>query len=88
MAAEQLLTPYIASQHLAEVTEPACSQPPTGAVGETFACYALKPEDLVIALRATIGEERLISLELITDQLAPSTTTSTTTTLVAATTTT
>ncbi len=78
-AAEQLLTPYIASEHLAEVTEPACSQPPTGAVGETFACYALKPDDLVIALRATIGDDRLISLELISDQM-PTTTTSTTST--------
>jgi len=79
-AAEQLLTPYIASEHLAEVTEPACSEPPTGSVGETFACYALKPGDLVIALRATIGSDRLISLELITDQIATTTTTSTTTT--------
>lgn len=79
-AAEQLLTPYIASQHLAEVTEPACSEPASGEVGETFACYALKPGDLVIALRATIGSDRLISLELITDQMATTTTASTTTT--------
>jgi hypothetical protein len=74
MAAEQLLVPYIASEQSAEVTEPACSQPPTGAVGETFACYALKPGDLVIALRATIGEDRLITLELITDQVATTST--------------
>jgi len=45
--------------------------PATAAIGETFACYALKPGDLVIALRATIGEERLISLELITNQSEP-----------------
>lgn len=79
-AAEQLLAPYISSEFLAEVTEPACSQPPTGSVGETFACYALKPDDLVIALRATIGDDRLISLELITDQIPTTTTTTTTTT--------
>src|SRR6266508_5523703 len=71
LAAEQLLTPYIASEHLVDVTDPACSVPATGAIGETFACYALKPGDLVIALRATIGEDRLISLELITDQSEP-----------------
>jgi hypothetical protein len=29
----------------------------------------------VIALRATIGEERLVTLELITDQTPPTTTT-------------
>ena len=75
-AAEDLLVGYIASQNDVEVTDPACSEPPTGAVGETFACYALKPGDLVIALRATIGEERLVTLELITDQVP--TTTSTT----------
>jgi hypothetical protein len=76
-AAEGLLTGYIASQHGVDVTDPACSEPASGAVGETFACYALKPGDLVIALRATIGEERLITLELITNQ-EPTTTTTTT----------
>ena len=74
-AAEDLLVGYIASQHDVDVTDPACSEPPTGAVGETFACYALKPGDLVIALRATIGEERLVTLELITNQTPPTTTT-------------
>jgi hypothetical protein len=74
-AAEDLLVGYIASQHDVDVTEPACSEPPTGAVGETFACFALKPGDLVIALRATIGDERLITLELITNQVATTTTT-------------
>lgn len=88
-AAEQLLVPYIASEQGVEVTEPACSQPSTGAVGETFACYALKAGDLVVALRATIGDDRLITLELITEQMATTTTTSstsstTTTTTVAA----
>lgn len=77
-AAEQLLVPYIASEQGVEVTEPACSQPSTGAVGETFACYALKAGDLVVALRATIGDDRLITLELITEQMATTTTTSST----------
>ena len=71
LAAEHLLVPYVASQYLVTVTDPACSVPSTGAIGETFACYALKPDDLVIALRATIGEDRLISLVLITNQPAP-----------------
>ena len=71
LAAEQLLVPYVASQFLVTVSDPACSEPTTGAIGETFACYALKPDELVIALRATIGEERLISLELITNQTVP-----------------
>ncbi len=75
LAAEELLPGYIESQHGVEVTDPACSEPPTGAVGETFACYALKPGDLVIALRATIGEERLVTLELITNQNPTTTTT-------------
>ena len=74
-AAEDLLIGYIASQHDVDVTDPACSEPPTGEVGETFACYALKPGDLVIALRATIGEERLVTLELITNQTPTTTTT-------------
>jgi hypothetical protein len=73
-AAEELLVGYIASQHDVEVTDPACSEPASGAVGETFACYSLKSGDLVIALRATIGEERLITLELITNQVATTTT--------------
>ena len=73
-AAEDLLVGYIQSQHDVEVTDPACSEPASGAVGETFACYALKSGDLVIALRATIGEERLITLELITNQVATTTT--------------
>ena len=71
LAAEQLLAPYIASQILVAVTDPACSVPETGAIGETFVCYAMKPGDLVIALRATIGEERLITLELVTNQSEP-----------------
>ena len=75
LVAEELLPGYIESQHRVEVTDPACSEPPTGAVGETFACYALKPGDLVIALRATIGEERLLTLELITNQNPTTTTT-------------
>lgn len=79
LAAEELLPGYIASQYVVEVTDPACSEAPTGAVGETFACYALKPGDLVVALRATIGEQRLVTLELITNQ-EPTTTTTTTTT--------
>lgn len=73
-AAEDLLLGYIASQHGVQATEPACSEPSSGAVGEVFACYALKPGDLVIALRATIGEERLVTLELITEQVATTTT--------------
>jgi hypothetical protein len=73
-AAEDLLIGYIASQYDVDVTDPACSEPASGAAGETFVCYALKSRDLVIALRATIGEERLITLDLITNQV-PTTTT-------------
>ncbi len=71
LAAEHLLVPYVASEYLVSVTDPACSVPSTGAIGETFACYALKPDDLVIALRATIGEDRLISLVLISNESPP-----------------
>ena len=33
-----------------------------------FTCYGLKPGNLVIALRATVGPQRLIELELLVDQ--------------------
>lgn len=67
-AAEGLIGPWLLSQREVEVTDVACSAPPTGAAGEQFVCYGLKPGDLVIALRATIAAERLINLELIADQ--------------------
>ena len=41
-------------------------------------CYALKPDDLVIALRATIGPQRLVELELLLDEQTTTTTTTTT----------
>lgn len=78
-AAEDLIASYIASEYGETVTNEACSVPPTGAVGEEFACYALKSGDLVIALRATVAEDRLIELELILDQTEATTTTSATT---------
>ena len=67
-AAEELIATYIESEFGVEVTDAACSVPPAGAVGDEFACYALKPGNLVIALRATVGEQRLIELELLVDQ--------------------
>lgn len=73
-AAEGLIPSYIQSQFDVAVTDAACSKPDTGAAGEQFVCYALKPGDLVIALRATIGDERLVELTLITDQQATTTT--------------
>ena len=48
--------------------------PPSGDVGDEFACYGLKPGNLVIALRATVGPQRLVELELLVDQPAPTTT--------------
>jgi hypothetical protein len=78
-AAQGLVSAYIDSRFDAAVVDPACSLPTTGAVGDEFVCYALRPGDLVIALRATIGDDRVITLALITDQGAPTTTTTTTT---------
>jgi hypothetical protein len=74
-SAQSLVSAYIESQFGATVTDAACSLPPTGAVGDHFVCYALRPGDLVIALRATIGDDQLITLALITDEGAPTTTT-------------
>jgi hypothetical protein len=73
-AAEELLGAYVESEYGVAVTDAACSVPPTGAVGDQFVCYALQPGALVIALRATVGEQRLIGLELLFDQ-PPTTTT-------------
>jgi hypothetical protein len=78
-AAQTLVPMYIQKEYGAAVTDAACSLPPTGAVGDEFVCYALRQDDLVIALRATIGDQQLITLALITDQGAPTTTTTTTT---------
>jgi hypothetical protein len=72
-AAEELIAAYIRSEFGVPVTDAACSVPATGDVGEQFACYALKPDDLVIVLRATIGSQRLIELELLFDQVAATT---------------
>ena len=77
-AAQTLVPMYIQKEYGAAVTDAACSLPPTGAVGDEFVCYALRQDDLVIALRATIGDQQLITLALITDQGAPTTTTTTT----------
>jgi hypothetical protein len=79
-AAEELLATYIESELGFAVTDSACSVPPTGDVGDEFACYALKSDDLVVALRATVGPQRLIELELLLDQTAPTTTSTTSTT--------
>ncbi len=76
-AAQTLVPMYIQKEYGAAVTDAACSLPPTGAVGDEFVCYALRQDDLVIALRATIGDQQLITLALITDQGAPTTTTTT-----------
>jgi hypothetical protein len=73
-AAEELIGAYIESEFGVEVTDAACSVPATGDVGDEFACYGLKPGNLVIALRATVGEQRLIELELLVDQSATTTT--------------
>jgi hypothetical protein len=78
-AAEELLGAYIQSEFGVTVADAACSVPPSGEVGSEFACYGLKPGDLVIALRATVGPQRLIELELLVDQ-QPTTTTSATAT--------
>jgi hypothetical protein len=83
-AAEELIATYIQSEFGVEVTDAACSVPPAGAVGDQFACYALKPGNLVIALRATVGEQRLIELELLVDQQPTTTTTSPPETTIAA----
>ena len=74
-AAEELIGAYIESEFGVVVTDAACSVPPDGDVGEEFACYALKPGNLVIALRATIGPQRLVELDLLVNQ-TPTTTTS------------
>ena len=73
-AAESLVPAYIQSQYGATVTDAACSLPATGAAGDEFVCYVLRPGDLVIALRATIGANQLLTLALITDEGAPTTT--------------
>jgi hypothetical protein len=79
-AAEELLATYIESELGFAVTDAACSVPPTGEVGDEFACYALKANDLVVALRATVGPQRLIELDLLLDETAPTTTSTTSTT--------
>jgi hypothetical protein len=73
-AAEELLGTYIETEFGVAVTDSACSVPASGAVGDEFACFALKPGELVIALRATVGEQRLIELELLLNQPATTTT--------------
>ena len=77
LAAEELIGAYIQSEFDVEVTDAACSVPASGEVGAEFACYGLKPGNLVIALRATIGPQRLVELSLLVDQPAPTTTTAT-----------
>ena len=74
LAAEELLGTYIETEFGVAVTDAACSVPASGDVGDQFACYALKPGNLVIALRATVGEQRLIELELLVNQPATTTT--------------
>jgi hypothetical protein len=74
LAAEELIPAYIESEFGASVTDAACSVPERGDVGDEFACYALKPDELVIALRATIAARRLIELDLIYNQPPPTTT--------------
>ena len=68
LAAEELIGTYIESEFGVEVTDAACSVPASGAVGDQFTCYGLKAGDLVIALRATVGPQRLIELQLLVDQ--------------------
>jgi hypothetical protein len=75
LAAEELLGAYIESELGYTVADVACSVPATGEVGEQFTCYGLKDGPLVVALRATIGPQRLIELALLLDQTAPTTTT-------------
>lgn len=75
LAAEELIGAYIESEFGVQVADAACSVPASGEVGAEFACYGLKPGDLVIALRATIGPQRLVELNLLVDQPAPTTTT-------------
>jgi hypothetical protein len=79
-AAEELLATYIESELGFPVTDAACSVPPTGDVGDEFVCYALKANELVVALRATVGPQRLIELDLLVNQTAPTTTETTETT--------
>ena len=78
-AAEELLGAYIQSEFGVTIADAACSVPPSGEVGSEFACYGLKPGDLVIALRATVGPQRLVELELLVDQQATTTTSPATT---------
>lgn len=68
-AAESLIAPYLQSEYAESVTDVACSTPATGAEGEQFVCYALKPGDLVIAMRASIGAELVISLQEIANEV-------------------
>jgi hypothetical protein len=73
-AAEELIGAYIESEFGVTVADAACSVPPSGEVGSEFACYGLKPGNLVIALRATVGPQRLVELELLVDQQSTTTT--------------
>lgn len=84
LAAEELIGAYLESELGATVADVACSVPPTGEVGDRFACYALRADDLVVALRASVAPGRLIELELIVDQGTTTTTTSTSSTTVPA----
>ena len=72
-AAESLIAPYIEAEYAVAVTDVACSEPATGAEGEQFVCYALAPADVVVALRASIGAELVISLAEITGLTPPTT---------------
>jgi hypothetical protein len=73
LAAESLIVPYIEAEYGVSVTDVACSEPGTGAEGERFVCYALAPAEEVVALRATIGAELVISLAEITGLTPPTT---------------
>src|SRR5690606_7826230 len=73
LAAESLIAPYIESQYALTVTDVACSTPEAAAEGDQFVCYALRPGDQVVALRATIGADQVVSLSLITDLTPPTT---------------
>ena len=79
-AAEELLGAYIQSEFEVTVADAACSVPPSGEVGSEFACYGLKPGNLVIALRAMVGPQRLVELDLLVDQQPTTTSPSTATT--------
>ena len=70
-AAVGLIRPYIESQFDIDVGDVACSEPDSGDEGAEFVCYGLKPDELVIALRATVAAEKVITLDLITNQLPP-----------------